>query len=454
MIAMTKASATDVAERVRTSFQEARRKGHSPYYDLPTFCDHGPDHRTTKLHRYTACYLPELAARLIRRHSRPGETVVDSFLGGGTTAIQAVANGRRALGVDVHPAAVEIARARLAPVFPGALDNAVGAVKRTLGRRKLTRVRFPPELDGWDWQRWFPAHSHAVLSQLRRVITDTPRADVRRLLLVATAGALKQVSYWYSHATKLQFDPTKKPLGVGEVMLPRLEEIKAINQELWEHVGGRAGSQQRRDLAVLTVGDCCALPFGSECADLAVSSPPYFIAYDYAKLLRLTSWWMLGHVPGGAGHLETSGRGTDMADEAPLHLGDVFRRLFRAAFRRLDAEGPGCSPSHVRTLIRSLVPFFDGIRRSLCEVFRVLRPYGKVCLVLGNTRQCGLTVPTAEITVELALLQGFRIVAVHVRRQHSATQPQARNGAGEFTSDASPEQYSYRDEYVVVLRKP
>src|ERR1700733_11987805 len=73
-------AATSEFARMRKAFQKARRRKVSPYYDLPTFCDHGPDHRTGKLHRYTACYLPELAARLIRKHSRPGDTVVDCFL--------------------------------------------------------------------------------------------------------------------------------------------------------------------------------------------------------------------------------------------------------------------------------------------------------------------------------------------------------------------------------------
>lgn len=451
---MTTTRATQVNRQVRGRFRNARRKAVSPLYDLPTFCDHGPDHRTTKLHRYTACYLPELAARLIRRHSRRGETVLDSFLGGGTTAIQAVANDRRALGIDVHPAAVEIARTRLAPVFPGALDRAIARIKRAMRRGRPTRVRFPSELDGWDWQPWFPTKSHAVLAQLRHVIMDTSREDVRRFLLVATAGALKPVSYWYSHATKLQYDPSKNPQSVRDVMLPRLEEIRAINQELWDHIGGRAGLQQRRDAATLSVGDCCSLPFNPECADLAVSSPPYFIAYDYAKLLRVTSWWVLGRVPTGSGHVEAGGRGQSVVAKAPAELGGIFARTYRIASRRLDADGSGCSPSHVRTLIRSLPPFFEGMRRALSEFFRVLRPAAKLCLVLGNTRHCGVTVPTAQISVELALLQGFRLVALHVRRQHSATQPQARDTLGQFTSEASPDQYSYRDEYVVVLRKP
>jgi DNA modification methylase len=380
--------------------------------------------------------------------------VIDSFLGGGTTAIQAVANDRKALGIDIHPAAVEIAKARLAPVFPKALDNSIERIKRGLRRGRPTVVDLPSDPNGWDWQRWFPRRSQPILSQLRRLIMEIPRADVQRLLLVAIAGALKPVSYWYSHATKLQFDSTKKPLGVRDVMLPRLDEIQKINSELWEFVGGRRSAHTRRCSATLEVGDCCALPFDSESTDLAVSSPPYFIAYDYAKLLRVTSWWVLGRVPDGIGHVEAAGRGKEIAEKAPPQLGEIFCRLFNTALRRLDSKESDFSLSHIKTLIRSLPPFFDGIRCALAELFRVLRPAAKLCLVLGNTRHCGITVPTAEIVTELALMQGFRPVAIHVRRQHSATQPQARDVLGQFTSDDTPTQYSYRDEYVLVLRNP
>jgi hypothetical protein len=56
--------------------------------------------------------------------------------------------------------------------------------------------------------------------------------------------------------------------------------------------------------------------------------------------------------------------------------------------------------------------------------------------------------------MELALMAGFHPVAVHVRRQYSATQPQVRDDLGQFTSDDEPHQHTYRDEYVIVMRKP
>jgi DNA modification methylase len=237
-------------------------------------------------------------------------------------------------------------------------------------------------------------------------------------------------------------------------MLQRLEEITAINQDLWDYIGNRADVHKRRGSVMLAVGDCRKLPFDRDSADLAVSSPPYFIAYDYAKLLRLSSWWITGKVPDGAGHLETGGRGQSLRQSPPEYLGTIFEQLHRHAVARLDASGPGCSATHVSELIRYSAPFFDGIRLAVAENYRVLRPGGKLCLVLGNTRHCGVTVPTAQITTELALMWGFRLVAIHVRRQHSATHPQARDDIGQFTSEESLSQYSYRDEYVIILRKP
>ena len=52
--------------------------------------------------------------QLVRGLSAPGELVCDPFLGGGTTALAALAHARRFTGCDVDPVAVATARERLA----------------------------------------------------------------------------------------------------------------------------------------------------------------------------------------------------------------------------------------------------------------------------------------------------------------------------------------------------
>jgi DNA modification methylase len=54
-----------------------------------------------------------LLERIVRAASNEGDTVADFFCGSGTTLIVAARLGRRCLGCDINPAAVEIARRRL-----------------------------------------------------------------------------------------------------------------------------------------------------------------------------------------------------------------------------------------------------------------------------------------------------------------------------------------------------
>jgi adenine-specific DNA-methyltransferase len=55
----------------------------------------------------------ELAERVIRACSRPGDVVLDPFAGSGTTAVAATTNGRNAIAIEIDPTYVEIAQRRL-----------------------------------------------------------------------------------------------------------------------------------------------------------------------------------------------------------------------------------------------------------------------------------------------------------------------------------------------------
>jgi adenine-specific DNA-methyltransferase len=63
----------------------------------------------------------ELVERFVLAVTRPGDLVVDPYLGVGTTACAAVLHGRRAAGADVVPEYLAIARRRLALAARGQL---------------------------------------------------------------------------------------------------------------------------------------------------------------------------------------------------------------------------------------------------------------------------------------------------------------------------------------------
>ncbi len=66
-----------------------------------------------------ATFPPALAERCIKMTSRPGDVVLDPFLGSGTTAVAAIREQRAFLGVELSSEYVEIARRRISQLGGG-----------------------------------------------------------------------------------------------------------------------------------------------------------------------------------------------------------------------------------------------------------------------------------------------------------------------------------------------
>jgi DNA modification methylase len=78
-----------------------------------------PDQDSAAYARHPAIMPRALAQRCILAGTRPGDLVLDPFCGTGTTLAVAYAHGRRALGLELNPAYVAQARARLDATTPG-----------------------------------------------------------------------------------------------------------------------------------------------------------------------------------------------------------------------------------------------------------------------------------------------------------------------------------------------
>jgi DNA modification methylase len=62
---------------------------------------------------YHGNYIPQIATQVLTRYTRQGDTIVDLFLGSGTTAIEAATLGRRCIGIELQPALVSAVRKKL-----------------------------------------------------------------------------------------------------------------------------------------------------------------------------------------------------------------------------------------------------------------------------------------------------------------------------------------------------
>ena len=92
---------------------------------------------------HVAMFPMELPRRLIRMYSFCGETVLDPFLGSGTTALAAALEGRESVGYEVNPEYEGVIRRKLAEAQGDLFEGAV-RVEPILETRRLSEVHGAP----------------------------------------------------------------------------------------------------------------------------------------------------------------------------------------------------------------------------------------------------------------------------------------------------------------------
>lgn len=103
---------------------------------------------THDFYRYPARFSPVFARTIIEYFTRPGDTVLDPFVGGGTSLVEARALGRNGIGVDISSLATFISRVKTTPL----IDSDISAIERWLvdlpDRLNLRNTPIPAD----DWR--------------------------------------------------------------------------------------------------------------------------------------------------------------------------------------------------------------------------------------------------------------------------------------------------------------
>lgn len=85
---------------------------------------------THDFYRYPARFSPLFVRAAIQAFSSPGDLVVDPFMGGGTTPVEALSLGRRVLGSDLNRLSVFVARAKTTPLTAQQADALLSWAER------------------------------------------------------------------------------------------------------------------------------------------------------------------------------------------------------------------------------------------------------------------------------------------------------------------------------------
>jgi hypothetical protein len=118
-------------------------------------CDGYVAGHTHNFYRYPARFSPQFARAVIEAFSAPGDTVLDPFMGGGTSAVEALAAGRRFVGCDLNPLAAFVTGVKTTPLSKAHCEEVVGWAS-LLHEHVNLRAQNIPHVAWADYQRNLP----------------------------------------------------------------------------------------------------------------------------------------------------------------------------------------------------------------------------------------------------------------------------------------------------------
>lgn len=271
------------------------------------------------LHEYRGKFNPQVV-RVIGNMLglSPGSWVLDPFCGSGTSLLEGIHNGWNAIGVDLNPLAVMIARAKIAAMHVSS-ETLVGQTKmlkehliEKSGHLRLDRAFDEDEklrLGGPKWEvylhglgylrAWFTDSVLIQLSSIMQGIRELPSAEVRLIARVILSDVLREVSLQEPADLRIR---RRKSFLQNEPVIPLF--LQALKFKIGSISSTRRNLAEIPAIQAALLGDArrCRRVVRSEAPldspqvfDAAITSPPYATALPYIDTQRL-SLMLLGLV--------------------------------------------------------------------------------------------------------------------------------------------------------------
>ncbi len=261
-----------------------------------------------------------------------GDTVLDPFIGSGTTGVEAQLLGINCIGIDVSPLCVL--------------------------QSKIKTESIDVQLQIEEWKEEVTKRIRPSLYNLEGKTID----DAINLIHD------EKVKNFYNMAKLVAIsDNVRRGREFSNAFLKNLElMISSVNDyvEIVKKLNLKLGKTD------IKTGDSRALPLNNESIDGIITSPPYSIALDYVS------------------------NDAHALKELGYDLSDIREEF-------IGVRGKGQARPNL---------YNDDMKKSLEEMFRVLKPEKYVVIVIGNATYMGQEVKTVEFTINYAEKIGFKLV--------------------------------------------
>jgi DNA modification methylase len=340
-------------------------------------------------HPYPARFIPQIPSTFIKIFTKEGETVLDPFVGCGTTLVEAFLNNRNSIGNDLNPLAVLISKVKTTLIDEDKfryLNTKLSLLNSYIHyRNEENNIKLPSR----KLSKIFTDDVVTKLMAIRRLLQDIRDEGYQDLYDFGRVAL--SASIWTLIESDKQIDIanlfTSKIYSMQKEMLKMFNSISSVPK------------------TKLICGDARKLSLENNSIDLIVTSPPYVNALDYYRIHMYNMLWL------------------DMDFEQ---------------FRKDEIGGH----SHfITNRFRLLSEYLGDMLRSLIEMNRVLKSNKLCVIVVGNSSLEYELIESHKFFADMSVKIGFKPIKVFYR-EIDKTRKYTSKDIGKIDS-----------EYILVLQK-
>ncbi|MDI4636718.1 MULTISPECIES: DNA methyltransferase [Halomonadaceae] len=366
-------------------------------------------------YKYYAGYSSHFVSDILKHFTVEGQTVLDPWNGAGTTTYVSNLLDRSSIGVDINPALVCVAKAKL-------LEPNVSASLLPLAS-KITKASMDyqdPALPDDGLFHWFEGGAvkclRAIeLSILRHLVDEDLSFD--QMMKSPCKGAVTPLSGFFYvalfRAVRSLISPfkTSNPTWIKVAKKPedRLRVsaeniVLEFKKEVFEMAGsldGLQGGIERQCITDIRVGNSKHLDIRNGVVDFVLTSPPYCTRINYVRATLPELCVALKNDPLKDEELQahtigaTTNRKGIAADES------FFESVGGTCEDTINSIARHPSKASSTYYYEYFVNYFKGLVASMSETERVLAPGGKAAFVVQDSFYKDVHIDLPKIVMEI-----------------------------------------------------
>lgn len=400
------------------------------------------------IHSYPAMMIPQVSRRLLKEYGKNPKVLLDPFLGSGSVLVEGMLTKSitKIYGIEINPLGVLISKVKTTPLDIPKTASEFNKLKKAINNDfKLYKEKrlflLNPTFKNIDF--WFSKDVINQLSIIKKNIQNTKDKQIRDFFLLCFSDIIRTVSYTRNSEFKLyRMDAKAMEKHKPDVLSIFFEKVSNNIEKMQEFTEAFNKLNKKCEVHILPEDTRYRTSIPDSEVDLIVTSPPYGdsrTTVAYGQFSRLSSQW-LDYDEITIKDVDKRGLGGIPTHDLTVNLPSDYLKKTISLISEKDGKRA-----------KDVLSFFVDFDKCVNELNRVVKPGGRICLVLGNRTVKEVWIETDYILAELFVNKyGYNHIKTIIREIPTKKMPR-RNSPTNIKGQTIS---TMNNEYIVILEKP